>query len=165
MDPLAPEEEVIWRALLRIVFCLPKALDEDLVRDAGVTLTEYTVLMNLSEAAGQQLRLTDLAASTGLSVSRISRLVDEFCERRYVTKRRSAVDGREAIAALSSDGLRTLERAYPAHLRSVRHWVVDYLGGEGKPKYPRLALPDMADSLSHTAHRTLPMRAGSHGRP
>jgi hypothetical protein len=31
---------VVWRAVLRIVLFSPKVLDDDLVRDAGVSLTE-----------------------------------------------------------------------------------------------------------------------------
>ena len=60
-EPLTPTEEMFWRALMRIVLCLPRQLHEDMVRAAGITASEYTVIMNLSEAPNRQLRMADLA--------------------------------------------------------------------------------------------------------
>jgi DNA-binding MarR family transcriptional regulator len=131
--PLSEDEELLWRALLRVVVALPKALDEDLVRATGVSLTEYTVLMNLSEAADQELRLADLAAAVGLSVSRISRLVEDLRARDYVSKRRCAADGRGAIATLTPQGLRRLQSAYPEHLASARRRVVNHFAANDRP--------------------------------
>jgi len=49
VEPLSAPEEEFWRALMRIVLSLPRRLDTDLVRAAGITANEYTVLMCLSE--------------------------------------------------------------------------------------------------------------------
>jgi DNA-binding MarR family transcriptional regulator len=145
--PLSEDEELLWRALLRIVVALPKALDEDLVRATGVSLTEYTVLMNLSEAAAQELRLTDLAAAVGLSVSRISRLVEDLRARDYVSKRRCTDDGRGAIATLTPEGLRRLQSAYPEHLASARQRVVDHFDANDCPAVRDL-LAGVAEQLT-----------------
>ncbi|WP_406273933.1 MarR family transcriptional regulator [Actinacidiphila glaucinigra] len=75
--PLDSDEERFWRALMRVV-ALPKALDDDLLKATGLTLSEYTVLMHLSEADGGELRVGDLASSTALSLSRISRVVNSL---------------------------------------------------------------------------------------
>src|SRR6266849_3248960 len=96
--PLDPDEELVWRALNRIMVALPRALDEDLVRETGLSLNAYAALMNLSEAENQEMRMADLAAAIALSASRITRLVDELQERKFVTKRRSGDDGRGNIA-------------------------------------------------------------------
>jgi hypothetical protein len=71
-QPLNDDEELVWRSLMRLVFTLRPMLDEDLQRSCGLTSTEYSVLMHLSEAPDRQLRMSDLAERTNLSPSRIS---------------------------------------------------------------------------------------------
>jgi DNA-binding MarR family transcriptional regulator len=112
---------------MRIVLSLPRELHDDMVRTAGLTSSEYTVLVNLSEAPNRQLRMADLASATGLSASRSSRLVDALQSRGLVTKRSSSADGRSNLAALTSQGLSKLRSAWPAHVASVRNQVVDHI--------------------------------------
>ncbi|WP_127357310.1 MarR family winged helix-turn-helix transcriptional regulator [Actinacidiphila soli] len=128
-NPLTAQEERFWRALMRVIVALPRSLDDDLLRTTGLTLTEYVVLMSLSEAENQELRMTDLAAATALSASRISRVVEALQSRGQVVKRRYEGDGRGNVASLTPEGLKRLEAAYPVHLASARKRVVDQLDG------------------------------------
>ena len=116
---------------MRLVIALPRQLDRDLVHAVGVTANEYTAIMNLSEAPDRELRMADLASATGLSASRITRLVDDLVARGFVTKRASAVDGRGTIAKLTPKGTAKLKAAWPAHLDSVRRLVLDHLDPAG----------------------------------
>jgi DNA-binding MarR family transcriptional regulator len=125
VEPLNETEEVLWRALMRIVLALPRRLDSDLVRTVGITANEYTTLMCLSEAHGRELRMADLANAAALSASRMTRLVDDLQARGLVTKRASAEDGRGNVARLTPAGLAKLKQAWPAHLASVRDRVFD----------------------------------------
>jgi DNA-binding MarR family transcriptional regulator len=125
--PLTPTEEALWRALMRLMFTLHRALDDDLVRARGMTASEYTVLMNLSEAPNKELRITDLADAAALSVSRMSRLIDDLQSRDLVAKRRSEIDGRGNVASLTRQGLARLKAAYPDHLASARRLVLDHI--------------------------------------
>src|SRR5437899_12598593 len=70
---LSPEEEALWRALMRIVLTLPRRLDSDLLRSTGLGASEYKVLMNLSEARNRTLRMAYLANAAGLSPRRTTR--------------------------------------------------------------------------------------------
>jgi DNA-binding MarR family transcriptional regulator len=126
-EPLTPAEDMFWRVLMRIVLSLPRQLHDDMVRTAGLTASEYTVIMNLSEAPNRQLRMADLAAATGLSASRTTRLVDALQARGMVTKRGSSVDRRSNLAELTSVGLTKLRSAWPAHVASVRSRVLNYI--------------------------------------
>jgi DNA-binding MarR family transcriptional regulator len=125
--PLSPDEEALWRALIRIVVTLPRALDYDLLHSTGLALHEYAVLSNLSEADDRELRMAELAAAVGLSPSRITRLVDDLKDRGLVTKVRSVSDGRGNVARLTDQGVTRLEAAYPEHVASVRNRVLDLL--------------------------------------
>ncbi|MEU9387711.1 MarR family transcriptional regulator [Streptomyces sp. NPDC048279] len=135
--PLTAHEELLWRALMRVIVALPRSLDDDLLRSTGLTLTEYVVLMNLSEADNQELRMTDLASATALSASRITRVVDALQNRGQVVKRRYEGDARGNVATLTPEGLKRLQAAYPVHLASARKRVLDLLDGRSVPAMAR----------------------------
>ncbi|MEV6766405.1 MarR family transcriptional regulator [Streptomyces sp. NPDC051105] len=136
-DPLTAHEERFWRALMRVIVALPRSLDDDLLRSTGLTLTEYVVLMNLSEAENQELRMTDLASATALSASRITRVVEALQGRGQVVKRRYEGDARGNVATLTPEGLKRLQDAYPVHLASARKRVMDLLDGRSVPAMVR----------------------------
>jgi DNA-binding MarR family transcriptional regulator len=116
--PLNGDEELVWRSLMRLVFTLRPALDEDLQRSCGLSSTEYSVLMHLSESPDRQLRMSELADRTSLSPSRISRVVDGMTRVGLVERRPGSGSGS------------TLRRAWPHHLRSVRQRAFDHLTAE-----------------------------------
>ena len=127
VEPLSSDEEALWRAVMRITRVLPRHLDSDLVRSAGLTASEYATMMFLSETPKRELRMSDLANATGLSASRMTRLVDSLQARGFLTKTVSSSDARGNVARLSSSGMAKLKAAWPAHLRSVRHRFFDCL--------------------------------------
>lgn len=143
VEPLNATEEAFWRALMRIVLSLPRRLDADLVRTAGITANEYTTLMCLSEAPKRELRMNDLASAAALSASRMTRLVDALQTRGLVTKRTCADDARGTVAKLTPEGLSRLRKAWPVHLASVRDRVFDHID-------PR-TVTDAAQALSEIA--------------
>lgn len=133
LTPLDAIEESAWRALARFFVVAPRLLDEDLQRGAHMSLSAYTILMNLSEAPGRTLRITDLANRAYLSGSRTTRLLDELIADHLVTKERNAADGRSFYATLTDKGLAVLTEAYPVHLRSVRARVLDHVDRSALP--------------------------------
>src|SRR5277367_6998459 len=125
--PLDSIEEPTWRALARFFVVAPRLLDEDLQRCARMSLSAYSILMQLSEAPGRTLRITELANRAYLSGSRTTRLVDELIADQLVTKERNASDARGFDVALTDAGLAGLQQAYSGHLRSVRSRVMDHI--------------------------------------
>lgn len=126
-EPLNCAEERLWRSLQRLLVALPRTLDEDLLRSTGLSLTQYIVLMHLSEAEGNRMRMTDLAVATALSASRITRLVETLRVHGLVVKRRHSTDARGSMAVLTEAGRQRLLSAYPVHLASARRRVMDQL--------------------------------------
>ncbi len=146
VESLSPAEETLWRALMRIVKALPRDLDSDLIRGAGVTASEYTTLMHLSEAPNRELRMSDLASATGLSPSRMTRLVDDLQSRSLVTKVASSTDARGNVARLTPRGTAKLRAAWPVHLASVRTRFLDHMDTPSI-KLVASALSGVADQL------------------
>jgi len=125
--PLTVAEETAWRSLARLMLALPRAIDDDMTLRGGISLTNYVVLMRLSEAPGRTLRMGDLADGAVLSASRITRIVASMVDEGLVTRGRADGDARVSLATLTSAGLARLEEAWPAHLAAVRELVVDHL--------------------------------------
>ena len=42
-DPLSPDEEALWRALAEVIMILPRALDEQFLRDTGKAYFKFVV--------------------------------------------------------------------------------------------------------------------------
>lgn len=127
MEPLSPQEEDLWRELVRLIIVMPRVMDEHLQREAGLSLTNYVVLMRLSEAPDRRLRMSDLAGQAELSPSRMSRIVQSLQAEGLVDRVGSAADGRSSQAVLTDVGLHRLQQAWPIHLASVRTLVLDQL--------------------------------------
>jgi DNA-binding MarR family transcriptional regulator len=143
---LSADEEMLWRATMRIVRVLPRCLDTDLVRGAGLTASEYTVLMSLSEAPNRELRMTDLANTAWLSPSRTTRLVDDLQSRGWVTKFASSSDARGNVAQLTPLGMAKLKAAWTVHLESVRRRFFDHIEARAMHQVTN-ALSSVADYL------------------
>jgi DNA-binding MarR family transcriptional regulator len=125
--PLTPDEEGAWRALARAVLVIPRVLDGELLASEGLNLSEYTVLMNLSEQPDLRMRMTELANVASLTSSGLTRVVDRLARHGLVERRKAPTDGRGNLAVLTPDGLARLEKAYLMHLAGVRKHVMDHL--------------------------------------
>ena len=117
------------RALLRVVITLPRALDADLQTAQRLSLNEYSTMMRLSETPERRLSMSALADAAALSLSGMTRIVSRLEEDGLVRRDRSPGDGRVLDATLTPAGLRRLEKAWPAHVESIRHHVLDHLEG------------------------------------
>jgi DNA-binding MarR family transcriptional regulator len=131
--PLSADERAFWLAFHRALIVVPRALDADLVARQRMSLSEYSVLMHLSETPERKLRMTELATRCDLSLSGMTRLVSRLAVEGLVRRTKTDLDGRGAFAVLTDDGFTRLKEAYPDHLASVRRVVMDHLCGIDLP--------------------------------
>jgi DNA-binding MarR family transcriptional regulator len=131
--PLNANEEAFLRAFGRAIVTVPRALDADLLREQGMSMSEYSALMFLSEAPGRRLRMGDLALASALSLSGMSRIVDRLEGRSLVRRERCSNDARGWEAVLTDAGFDQLRQAWPTHLASVRRHVIDHVQGVDLP--------------------------------
>jgi DNA-binding MarR family transcriptional regulator len=129
LDPLSEAEEAFFRAFGRALVTVPRALDADLMREQGMSASEYFTLMHLSEVPDRSLRMGDLAAAAALSLSGMTRIVQRLEAQGFVRREKSVCDGRSWIATLTDTGYERLTQAWPSHLASVRRHVMDHLRG------------------------------------
>lgn len=144
-DRLTSEEQLVWRSLGRVVQRLPRVVDEAMMRATGLTMTEFSVLDTLQEAENRTLRISDAAANTGLSSSRVSRVVDSLVTRGWCRRERDETDKRAALAVLTDEGYAKAEAAKPHHTRLAHDHVLTHIPEAERPKFIEL-LTAIADS-------------------
>jgi DNA-binding MarR family transcriptional regulator len=125
---LDDEEQHAWRSFLRAAAAIDEALDRQLQRDAGMPHAYYQVLAMLSEAPDRTLRMSQLAAQTTSSASRLSHAVARLEEKGWVRRDKHPTDRRGSLAVLTDDGWEALRAAAPGHVAAVRQALFDRLG-------------------------------------
>ncbi|MBB3083259.1 MarR family winged helix-turn-helix transcriptional regulator [Geodermatophilus sabuli] len=127
---LDEQQQRTWRAWLTASELVPRVLDAQLQRDAGISHAAYVVLAMLSEAPGRSRRMSDLARRANQSQSRLSHTVARLEERGWVRRERSPEDGRGNVAVLTDVGWDVVRAVAPGHVAAVRAAVFDPLTEE-----------------------------------
>lgn len=116
-----------WRSFLQAHAHLVRRLEADLLADGHPPLAMYDVLVQLVEAPGRRLRMTELADAVLLSRSGLSRLVSRMQTRGYVVREPSPGDARGVYAVATGAGVAALRAASRTHLSGVSAYVIDRL--------------------------------------
>ena len=124
---LSDDEQRAWRTYLRMSSLLPAALNRELQQDSGLTLPEYEVLVQLSEAPQHRLRPFQICEALNWEQSRLSHQLTRMERRRLVTRQECAADGRGAVIELTAAGAATIGEAAPRHVATVRKLFFDRL--------------------------------------
>lgn len=113
-----------WRGLIDCWRLLGDQLERGLSLRSGMSLTDYDVLVHLSEAPDHRLRMTELASVSLLSKSRLSHQITRLERIGWVERTDCPTDRRGAYAVLTGDGMRALEEAAPGHVEDVRELLL-----------------------------------------
>ncbi|MFF0794262.1 MarR family winged helix-turn-helix transcriptional regulator [Streptomyces spiralis] len=129
IEPLNQHEEAFLRVLGRVMTRLPRVVDADMLQEQPITGGEYMVLVHLSEAPDNHLRMSEVAQACGLSLSGMTRVVNRLESRSLVLRQKCPEDGRAWLAVLTSSGWTQLKQAWPTNLASVRRHLFPRLEG------------------------------------
>jgi hypothetical protein len=110
---LTDEEQRAWRAYIQLAQLLMRQLDRDL-HPFGLSMHDYEILVELSEATRNRLRMTELADRTAQSRSRLSHQVSRMESRGLVV--REGCEGDK----LAADGLGAVTGAFEPVLDRLR---------------------------------------------
>ena len=127
---LTPSEQLAWRRTIAGAILLVDHLDRDLRNAHDLTLADYEILVHLSEAEDQRLRMADLADAALVSRSRLTHRVNRLSSRGLAAREACPTDKRGTFAVLTPDGKALLERAAPTHVESVRTHLIDQLDAD-----------------------------------
>lgn len=124
---LSKEQQGHWRSWLTASTVLNEQLSRELQELHGLTITDYEILVRLSESENRSIRMSDLAALTLLSRSRLSHQIDRMEAAGLVAREVCADDRRGQLAVLTNAGMKALVAAAPDHVEGVRKHFVDLL--------------------------------------
>ena len=121
---LDADQQRVWRAYLLGSARLAERLDADL-REFGLDLGEYEILVTLSEAPERRVRMSELADAVHQSRSRLTHTVARMENAGLVDRSSCPTDRRGVWAHLTDEGFRLLEVAAPTHVEGVRRNFVE----------------------------------------
>jgi DNA-binding MarR family transcriptional regulator len=126
-EPLTHAQQRAWRAFVESSWALHTRLEDDLRAQTGLSMSDYHVLVVLSEAPERRLRMGELAGRLVFSPSRCTYQIAGMVKRGLVARRSCPDDGRGQEAVLTEAGLAALRAAAPQHLATVRETFIDDL--------------------------------------
>ena len=160
---LTDEQQEIWRSYLAMSSRLQTAMHRQLQQDCELSLSDYDVLVALSERG--PLRINELGEALAWEQSRLSHQLRRMRGRGLVTRQGSDDDRRGATVELTDGGHAALELAAPGHVgagpqRDVRRNVeratarirrrgpggrraADYQSASSNLMTPRMLLPSI----------------------
>jgi len=127
---LDPREQAAWRAYLDMNALLTSRLNKEMQDESGISISDFSVLVPLSEHPDGRMRVLELARALGWEKSRLSHQLTRMQQRNLVERSNCDEDRRGAFVALTDQGRRTVEAAAPRHVESVRRYLFDELTGE-----------------------------------
>jgi DNA-binding MarR family transcriptional regulator len=126
-EPLSATQQAAWRAFVESSWALHTRIEDELRAATGLSMSDYHVMVVLSEAPEHRLRMGELAERLVFSPSRCTYQISSMVKRGLVRKQSCADDGRGQEAVLTGAGLAALTAAAPLHLATVRETFIDDL--------------------------------------
>jgi len=136
---LDEDELQAWLKLAGVMLKLSPALDSQLQRDSDLTHFDYLCLAMLSETEERTLPMSELAARTNASLSRLSHVVSKLEKRGWVARCPSPASRRVTLVRLTEEGWGVLVAAAPGHVETVRSQVFDDLTPDDVKALHRIA--------------------------
>ena len=118
-----------WRRYIIASRRLLEALDLDLASHE-LSMADYEVLAQLSDAPERKLRMSELAEVAMLSRSRLSHRIKVMEQAGWVKREACPDDKRGFFAVMTAKGWKAIVGAAPDHVESVRTRFVDHLTKE-----------------------------------
>ncbi len=141
---LSEPELGAWLSFLRAHHQVTGKLSAELLREHGMSLPYYEVLLYLAQAPDRRLRMTDLARSVLLSPSGLTRLVDRLERDAMVERAPCLTDARSMYAVLTEGGYERFRQAARTHLRGIREHFLSRLD-DGQRDSLRCSLEKLTD--------------------
>jgi DNA-binding MarR family transcriptional regulator len=116
-----------WRGFLDLHARLSAKLNRDLQQTSGLTLSDYDVLVHLTDVPEGRLRAFELSDGLQWDKSRVSKQVARLAARGLVAKQECEADRRGAYVVLTPTGRAAIEAAAPAHVELVHRLIFDTL--------------------------------------
>ncbi|WP_328393449.1 MarR family winged helix-turn-helix transcriptional regulator [Nocardia sp. NBC_00416] len=116
-----------WRGYLMMHARLLARLNRQLQNDSGLSLSDFEVLVHLTDLPEPRMRVGELGQVMQWEKSRLSHHLGRMQRRGLVRRDDCPDDARGAFIALTEQGRAAIEQAAPRHVETVRALVFDAL--------------------------------------
>ena len=134
---LNPREMKAWRSYIIASRRVLEALDSDL-DGHDLSMADYEVLAQLSDAPDRRMRMSELAEIAMLSKSRLSHRMKVMEKAGWVRRELCTEDKRGSFAVMTEKGWRAIVKAAPDHVTSVRNRFVDNLTAKDQEELAKI---------------------------
>jgi len=117
-------EGAAWGKLLNVHSVITRRLEEMLQTQYQISHGEFEVLLRLSWATGNRMRIWELAEASVLTHSGMSRLVERLVRAGLVRRESAAEDKRGAYAVLLPAGQERLNSAEASNIELVKQFFL-----------------------------------------
>jgi DNA-binding MarR family transcriptional regulator len=124
---LDEDQRLLWKAYRDVHQRLSEVLQDQLLRDAGLSGSEYAVLVALSYAPGGVMRARDICSELAWDRSRLSHLVRRMENRGLVAREECTDDARGTMVRLTDTGRTAVDDAAPEHSEAIRRYFFNAL--------------------------------------
>ncbi len=131
---LTDAEQSVWRRWIDSQAQLQSQLARRLSAESGLSLSDYEVLVLLTDSPEGRLRMATLAEGLRWDRSRLSHHIRRMESRGMVARSECPEDGRGSFVGITPAGRTSIEAAAPGHVRAVRELFLEPLGQDGLDK-------------------------------
>lgn len=124
---LNTSESRAWRGYQQMSAQLEALLHRNLVRATGLSLSDYEVLVHLTDSPDGVLRAFELGSALQWEKSRLSHHLRRMENRGLIERQSCESDGRGLFVVLTREGRQAIESAAPSHVADVRQYLIDIL--------------------------------------
>ena len=126
-DPAESPGITLTGLVLETAGGLRRALAPGIESELGLGGLALELLVRLKRSPGTRLRMTDLAAQTGLTPGGLTRAIDRLANAGFVCREACPNDRRGAFAALTARGRRRTDEALRRHEQDIEALVAGVL--------------------------------------
>ena len=134
---LNAREMKAWRTYIIASRRLLEALDGDL-EGHDLSMADYEVLAQLSDAPGRRLRMSELAEIAMVSKSRLSHRMTVMEKAGWVRREMCTEDRRGSFAVMTDAGWKAIVKAAPSHVESVRSRFLNHLSSKDQEEMGKI---------------------------
>ena len=149
---LDAREQDAWRSYLEMTAKLTARLNREMQQQSGISIADYSVLVQLSEHVDARMRVLELARALGWEKSRLSHQLSRMQQRGLIARSNCSEDRRGAWIVLTDKGRDTIVDAAPRHVEAVRRYMFGELDAEHVEALERISrtVVDVLDAACAT---------------
>ena len=124
---LNSEHDSVWRMFLTTYAVVVDLIEQELAQARLPPLGWYDVLLALSIAPEQRLRMHELAKAVVLDRSNLTRLVDRMEAAGLVCRKSCPTDRRGAFATITEEGKAMRQKMWPVYQQAIAKYFSRHL--------------------------------------